>query len=57
MEDRVEWKWLEKIKFSLCSRFMSKRFFFFQISMVIHYALMEGNNTVACFEVPAKITN
>ncbi|PBC26578.1 NPC intracellular cholesterol transporter 2 homolog a [Apis cerana] len=27
------------------------------ISMVIHYALMEGNNTVACFEVPAKITN
>lgn len=29
MEDRVEWKWLEKIKFSLCSRFMSKRFFFF----------------------------
>lgn len=56
MEDRVEWKWLEKIKFSLCSRFVSKRFFF-QISMVIHYALMEGNNTVACFEVPAKITN
>ncbi|CAL7951227.1 unnamed protein product [Xylocopa violacea] len=27
------------------------------ISMVIHYALMEGNNTIACFEVPAKITN
>ncbi|XP_003395667.1 ecdysteroid-regulated 16 kDa protein [Bombus terrestris] len=27
------------------------------ISMVIHYALMDGNRTVACFEVPAKITN
>ncbi|XP_053985407.1 NPC intracellular cholesterol transporter 2-like [Hylaeus volcanicus] len=25
------------------------------ISMVIHYALMDGNHTVACFEVPAKI--
>ncbi|XP_015439951.1 PREDICTED: ecdysteroid-regulated 16 kDa protein [Dufourea novaeangliae] len=27
------------------------------ISMVIHYALVDGSHTVACFEVPAKITN
>lgn len=27
------------------------------ISMVIHYELMDGNHSVACFEVPAKITN
>ncbi|OAD54443.1 Protein NPC2 like protein [Eufriesea mexicana] len=27
------------------------------VSMVIHYSLMQGNSTVACFEVPAKITN
>ncbi|KAK1137675.1 hypothetical protein K0M31_002172 [Melipona bicolor] len=27
------------------------------ISMTIHYALMDRNRTVACFEVPAKIIN
>ncbi|XP_076766086.1 Niemann-Pick type C-2b [Xylocopa sonorina] len=27
------------------------------ISLTIHYALMEGNSTIACFEVPAKIIN
>ncbi|XP_076667419.1 Niemann-Pick type C-2b [Andrena cerasifolii] len=27
------------------------------VSMVIHYALMDGGNTISCFEVPAKITN
>ncbi|XP_029045758.2 ecdysteroid-regulated 16 kDa protein [Osmia bicornis bicornis] len=27
------------------------------VSMVIHYELMDGNHSVACFEVPAKITN
>lgn len=53
-------------KGKVCSLFASNRvlkrysfsfFFLLQISMVIHYALMEGNNTIACFEVPAKITN
>ena len=27
------------------------------VSMVIHYALMDRENTISCFEVPAKITN
>ncbi|XP_017788662.1 PREDICTED: ecdysteroid-regulated 16 kDa protein [Habropoda laboriosa] len=27
------------------------------ISMVIHYELVQGNHTITCFEVPAKITN
>ncbi|XP_076233862.1 Niemann-Pick type C-2b [Calliopsis andreniformis] len=27
------------------------------ISMVIHYELKDGNTSVTCFEVPAKITN
>ncbi|CAK9809033.1 NPC intracellular cholesterol transporter 2 homolog a [Anthophora plagiata] len=27
------------------------------ISMVIHYALLQGNTTITCFEVPAKIVN
>lgn len=43
--------------FPLFSIHVETFFFFLQISMVIHYALMEGNNTIACFEVPAKITN
>ncbi|XP_076656604.1 Niemann-Pick type C-2b [Halictus rubicundus] len=27
------------------------------ISLRIHYALKDGNSTIACFEVPSKITN
>lgn len=55
-KNRRENKNDEKVS-SLFSIHVAFFFFYLQISMVIHYALMEGNNTIACFEVPAKITN
>ncbi|EGI63757.1 Ecdysteroid-regulated 16 kDa protein [Acromyrmex echinatior] len=27
-----------------------------KISLIVHYALREGNDNVICFEIPAKIT-